>query len=330
MAEAFALSPARSGVVLGLTYFIVGLTFALPFPLIPEDGVSALSDRFSPEVGNVYACVAWAGWAHFLFAFRGQGSALRRMAESRRRSLFYLLAIAVTILVLLGTRQLLGASIFGAIVWVYFIDHFLKSEQVFAGKPSVGSAISRWLASYQPLMSFGWLTVVLMNPGNIAATPWFLWVVSASIGATILFFGGWKNLTSGNLTGPLLSLFFVGEALVWGTVGRYASPTFMAGVYVFHIAAGSYFHYLGSYFVANARQGERDKLLRPGAVVLINLAVVGLGVLSAWLPALAWLRPILGIEWFSLWVALHLVTSDLFPLFKRRANSVAVPLQEAA
>jgi hypothetical protein len=129
-------------------------------------------------------------------------------------------------------------------------------------------------------------------------------------------FGGWKKLTTGDVRGPLLSLFFVGEALVWGAFYQYSGPKFMTGVYVFHIAAGSYFHYLGSYFVAISRKKTKDVFLTPLAIIVLNLAIIGLGYIAAHQASLKWLSPILGIEWFTLWVAVHLVSSDLFPVIK--------------
>lgn len=314
MAESAAHSPAQPGVVLGLTFLLIGLTFALPFELVP----TSQSGDFTPEIANVYACVAWAGWAHFLFAFRGQGSALTRIKDTYKngRLIAYGICLALTVFVLVGARSLSGVAVFGAVVWVYFIDHFIKAEQSFEGKNSAGSTLVRWLSSYQPLISFGWLSVVLMNVGGINSHPWALLGISFAVGAVILFFGGWKNLSKGDVRGPLLSLFFVAEALVWGTYSRYGGPQFLTGVYVFHIAAGSYFHYLGSYFFANAKSRSKDALLTPLGVLAVNVAVIAVGYTVAHQPALAWLTPILGIQWFTLWVAVHLVISDLFPIVR--------------
>ncbi len=320
MPETTVPSPARPAVVLGLTFLLVALTFALPFRLVPASELSLMSGRLSPEVANVYTCVAWAGWAHFLFAFRGQGSALARLDDERRngRLLAYAACLALTVAALLGAREAVGPMLFGAIVWVYFIDHFLKAEQQFEGKGPTGApAWLRWLGSYQPLIGFTWLSVVLLDIGGVNSHPWLLWSVSFALGLAVLLFGGWRSLVAGDVRGPLLALFFVAEALVWGTFSRYGGPVFLTGVYVFHIAAGSYFHYLGSYFVAHARSAGRDPLVNPLAILAINVAVVALGYAVATTEALRWLRPILGVPWFTLWVAVHLVTSDLFPAIKR-------------
>lgn len=319
MSETAPRSTAQPAVVLGLTFLLIGLTFALPHLLVPQQERSAVSEFLSPETANVYACVAWAGWAHFLFAFRGQGNALVRIADDFRsgRLAAYVISIAVTIGVLLGLRWLAGVSLFGAIVWVYFIDHFLKAEQAFEGKGSASTPILvRWLSSYQPLLTFGWLSVVLLNVGNVDYKPWALWSVSLFLALIVLIFGGWRNLTSGDVRSPLLSLFFVAEALVWGAFSRYGGAMFLTGVYVFHIAAGSYFHYLGSYFVAHARTAGKDKWLTPLSILAMNLATILAGYVVIRTESLEWLNPIFGLQWFTLWVAVHLVSSDLFPAIK--------------
>ena len=319
MPDAPTRSPAQPAVVLGLTFLLIGLTFALPKTLVPLAGRTAMSDFLTPETANVYACVAWAGWAHFIFAFRGQSHALSRIRDDFRsgRVITYALCIVLTISALLLLRWAMGVAVFGAVVWVYFIDHFLKAEKSFEGKsPPREPVLIRWLTSYQPLLTFGWLSVVLLNVGNIDSNRWGLWSVSLVLGLIVLAFGGWRNLAAGNVRSPLLSLFFTAEALVWGTFARYGGPLFLNGVYVFHIAAGSYFHYLGSYFVANARSNSKDAWLTIQSILLINLAIIALGYFVAHSESLNWLSPILGIQWFTLWVALHLVSSDLFPSVK--------------
>jgi hypothetical protein len=306
-------------VVLGLTFLAIALTFALPFELVPQGQVSETSANMSPEVANVYACVAWAGWAHFLFAFRGQGSALLRLRASvgSGRLLAFAACVALALVALSMVRWVSGTALFGAVVWVYFIDHFLKAEQTFEGQdPLKTSSLRRWLSSYQALLSFGWLTVVLTNIGGVNTYPWVLWLVSLLLALLILFCGGWSKLARGDSRNALLSLFFVAEALVWGTFSHYGGPMFLTGVYVFHIAAGSYVHYLGSYFFANARSKSKDVVLSPPIIVAVNVAIVVLGYFVVRTDSLQWLSKVLGTQWFTLWVALHLVSSDLYPYFK--------------
>lgn len=318
-----AQSPSKPAVVLGLTFLIIGLTFALPFRLVPGDGAGVAATSLSPETLNVYACTAWAGWAHFIYSFRGQGKAIRARQDSvrLRRLLLYIGLLAVTIAVLLGIRLAIGPAIFGALAWIYFIDHFVKAERAFEGRKSERTLVQRFFVNYQVLMTFAWLSFVLLNVGDVIHRPWLLWSGTLVFGLAVLLLGGWERLSQGDARGPLLALFFVGEAAVWGAVGQYAGAIFLTGVYVFHIAAGSYFHYLGSYFFAGSR-GTRDGMLHPAVVIGLNLVVIALGYFVVRLESLAWLVPILGIQWFTLWVAVHLVASDFFPMVKKWEGAV--------
>lgn len=270
-------------------------------------------------MGNVYACVAWAGWAHFLYAFRGQGKAISRLGvKSASRLTGYVGVVALTIAALVAARWAVGPALFSAVVWVYFIDHFIKAEQTFDGRAEQHrNSLHRWLSSYQPLLTFGWLSLVLLDVELVNANPWVLWIVSMLLGAIVLVFGGWKKMATGRARGPLLSLFFIAEALVWGTYSNYGGPMFLFGVYVFHIAAGSYVHYLGSYFYAHSKGQARDTFSSPVSILALNILLIMIGVAVMNSPALDWLRPVFGIEWFTLWVGVHLVASDLFPLFKQ-------------
>lgn len=309
-------SPAQPAVVLGLTFLLIGLTFALPILLVPNPGRHGISPLWSAPVSNAYACAAWAGWAHFLYAFRGQGKALTSIKDEWKGKRLWLAALclvaAVALLVLV--RWSMGTALFSGLVWVYFIDHFAKAERTFEGLPLTSN---RWLSSYQPLLAFAWLSVLLLEVGQIGSQPWLVWIISLVLAAFVLFSGGWKRLTSGDSRGPLLSLFFVGEALIWSTVGHSGGgPTALAGVYVFHIAAGSYFHYLGSYFFAASKAHKTTKASTYLSILAVNLGVFALGYLTMTQPWMKWLNPILGVEWFTLWVAVHLVASDLFPWLK--------------
>lgn len=312
-------SAAKPAMSLALTFLAIGLTFALPVHLVPESARLAVSDEYSVEVANVYACVAWAGWAHFLFAFRGQGRALLRLRDGVeiRRLLAFAAALAVTVAVLFLLRKTWGIVLFSGLVWVYFIDHFIKSEQIFEGRAVPKEPIwRRWLQAYQPLMAFGWLSCVLLNIANVNAYPWLNWTVSLLLGGIILAFGGWQKLSLGTSRQTLIALFFVAESLVWGAFSRYSGPMFLTGVYVFHIAAGSYLHYFGSYFAAHTHSRGKDRALGLLSVVAVNLGVILVGVAVSFLPWLGVLEPVLGIQWFTVWVATHLIASDLFPLFK--------------
>ncbi|MBS1707207.1 MAG: hypothetical protein JSS65_00640 [Armatimonadetes bacterium] len=312
-------APARPAAVLGLTFLLVGLTFGFPFLLLPVAQLTRLSPDYSPQVGNIFACVAWAGWAHFVYAFRGQGQALRRIRDglTAKRAWTFAVALATVVAVLFALRLWLGIGLFSGLVWVYFIDHFIKAEVTFAVPPvPKRTHWEKWRTSYQPILTFGWLSVVLLNVGGVDSYPWVLWTVSLALAVIVLLLGGMRKLMDGNDRMPLLSLFFVAEAMVWGTVSQAGGPTFLAGVYVFHVAAGSYYHYLGGYFFGASLAQGKDKWLSAGTVVAVNIAVATLGYAVATVDGLAWARPILGVEWFTVWVAVHLAASDLFPAVK--------------
>ncbi|HMS55608.1 MAG TPA: hypothetical protein PKA27_09435 [Fimbriimonadaceae bacterium] len=317
MTEVAKQSPARPAVVLGLTFLLLGATFALPFALLPNPE-DLFGGKVSPEVANVYAIAAWAGWAHFLYAFRGQGQALSRLKDPARadRLIIGVLVLSAVIAGLAFIRSSVGVGLFSAVVWIYFIDHFLKAELSFEGRSFAADASwRRWIYSYQPLIAFTWLSIVLLDVGQITSHQWLLWTVSIVLATLFLFTSGLRDLGLGSPRNPLLALFFLAEALVWGTFSRYGGSMFNTGVYIFHIAAGSHFHYLGCYYVGQAR--SKDWWLSATGVLLVNLTVIGVGVATAYLDALRWLRPILGVEWFTLWVGVHLVASDLFPYIKR-------------
>jgi hypothetical protein len=301
---------SRPALSIGLAFLLMGLGYAFPLHLVPGAPARMWAGEMAPEVLNLYALTAWMGQAHFFFAFRGQAKSLAKQPE---RSVIFFALVGITLLELVGLRALIGVGLFSALVWIYFIAHFARSERVFQSAQSGASTIT--LAYYQPVLAFAWLTLVLFNVGHLDAHSWLLLAVTLALAALVLGLGGWKALSSGNARFTVLALFLLGECLVWGTYGRYMTPAFRVGVYVFHVAAASYFHYLGSYFFGGAR--GRDPLLRPAAVIAVNLAVIAIGWASGFVSWLRWLTPLLGLEWFTLWVAIHLVASDLFPRLRR-------------
>jgi hypothetical protein len=305
---------SRPALAMGLSFLLMGLGYACPVRLVPNAPAHMWQGELAPEILNLYALVAWMGQAHFLYAARGQFAALR---NPRRRFLFgtiLILALAALIFV----RHLSGLALFSAIVWVYFIGHFAKSERLFEGTTEAQQGITRQPSGWhyqQTVVAFTWLSLVLFDVWKIDEHPWLLVGISLALAAALLALGGWKALAHGSSRFSILALFFIGECLVWGTYSRYMSPAFRVGVYVFHIAAASYFHYLGSYFFGHAR--KRDVFLNAVPVLAVNVVVIGLGYGASNWSALRWLHPLLGLEWFTVWVALHLMGSDIFPYLKR-------------
>jgi hypothetical protein len=269
--------------------------------------------HLSFEVLNLYALVAFLGWAHFFYAWQGQWKATGRLTRERRTLYWGFVLIA---LALLGcVRNWLGLAIFSLLVWVYNIAHFVKAEIFFAGAKERNNF-------YSPVIAFAWFTLVLFRVG-IMALPSVAIGGSVLLAIALLLAGDWRVLAEGEVRLPVLTFFLLGESLVWTAYGRYMSPEFRVGIYVFHIAGASFFHYLSSYFYANGR----SRLTRPAVIIGINAAFLGAGYGVAHFKALGWASIWLGPEWFTLWVALHLVSSDLMPYWRRRSEFATIAAQ---
>lgn len=309
---------------LALTFLFLGLGYGLPFPLVRTTPAGLWQGAVAPEVLNLYALTAFAGWAHFVFAWRGQWAATSRFPLGWRLSYWGTVGVALGVLV--GLRAWLGVALFSALAWIWFIGHFVKAEAVFSGSGQASSGskqpIEARLVSAQPVIAFAWLSLVLFDVGHIQQHRWALFTGCLVLGTLMLAAGGWRQLAQGAQKLPLVALFFLGESLVWGTYGPYMTPAFRVGVYVFHVAGASFFHYLGSYFFG--RERTADRWLRPGPIVAVNLLIICLGcaVAAGW--PVPWVRvaltPVLGIGWFTVWVALHLAASDLLPVWKHAAS----------
>lgn len=306
-----SLCANRPALSIGIAFLLMGLGYAIPVRLVVASPAHMWDGQMAPEVLNLYALTAWMGQAHFIYAFRGQ---FRAFMTKPRIGFFFLLLSVAALGILFILRSALGLGLFSAMVWLYFIGHFIKAERVFQGAASPAGRSVR-LAYYQPVIAFAFLTLVLFNVGDLDFRRWLLLGGSAILAGLILILGGWKALSGSNPRFTMLALFLLGECLVWGTYGRYMTPAFRVGVYVFHVAAASYFHYMGSYFFGRSK--GRDFWLRSATIIAVNLAVILLGYASGFTRALRWLTPVLGVEWFTLWVALHLVASDLFPLVRK-------------
>jgi hypothetical protein len=317
--------PSRPWLALALTFLFLGIGDALPFRLAPAPPAGLWQGSIAPEVLNLYALTVFAGWGHFVCAWRGQFQGTARLPGRLRAA--YWAAVAACMVLLVLVRSLLGVALFSGLVWVWFIAHFVKAELVFAG-PSAGDARpTRPSVSWQPVAAFAWLSLVLFNVAGIQEHHWLLFGGCTGLGVLILLTGGWRRLAQGSSFLPTLALFFDGEAFVWGTYGQYMHPMFRIGIYVFHVAGASFFHYFGSYAYGHARS-SRDRWLRPVQVAALNLAIIAICCAAAWLPSLRVLSPLLGLEWFTLWVAAHLAASDLLPVWKKlgRPRTVAAPV----
>lgn len=54
MEESAKIPPSQPAVGLGLTFLLIGLTFALPYRLVPDSVLMTMSGTMSPEVANVH------------------------------------------------------------------------------------------------------------------------------------------------------------------------------------------------------------------------------------------------------------------------------------
>jgi hypothetical protein len=313
-------APSRPWLALALTFLFLGVGYALPFALAPAPPAGLWQGSIAPEVLNLYALTVFAGWGHFFYAWRGQFQGAMRLPRQWRAG--YWIAVAACIALLVLFRSLLGVALFSALVWIWFIAHFVKAELFFAG-PASKNIPNKLSVAWQPVAAFAWLSLVLFNVAGIQDHRWLLFLGCSALGAIILATGGWPSLAQGVSFLPALALFFDGEAFVWGAYGQYMHPTFRIGVYVFHVAGASFFHYLGSYAYGNTRGS--DRWLHPLRIAALNLAIIGVCCAVAWLSALQTLSPLLGLAWFTFWVAAHLAASDLLPLWKKLAKPKAIP-----
>jgi hypothetical protein len=302
---------SRPFLALGLTFLLLGLGFASPFRLAPHPPEHIWQGAISIEALNLYALVAFAGWSHFIYAWRGQWKATQRLTTRSRFT--YWVSVTIMLFGLMALLKWLGVAVFSLTVWVYNISHFVRAEIFFSGTRETRAAF------YSPVAAFAWFTLCLFQVGPLRDIR-IVFACTVLLAAVILVAGGWRLLASGEVRLPLLTLFLLGETLVWCSYSPYMSEAFRVGIYIFHIGAASFYHYLSAYFYAESGNYPRkDRLLGPIAILIINIAIISAGAAVAWLPALRWLQPILGVEWFTLWVALHLVASDFFPYWKQRS-----------
>ncbi|QNI36437.1 hypothetical protein [Edaphobacter albus] len=301
---------SRPYLALGLTFLLLGIGFGFPVRLAPAPPKHIWEDSISNEAINLYALTAFAGWSHFIYAWRGQIVASRKFSSIHRGT--YWLTVVVLIAAFVGLRTWLGIAVFSLLAWVYNIAHFVKAEVFFSG------TIRTKAAFYSPVVAFGWFTLCLFQVGPLHSIH-LVFAGSLAIAALILSMGGWRLLASNEVRLPLLTLFLLGETMVWASYSPYMSDSFRVGVYIFHIAAASFYHYLTAYFYAESANAKNaDFMLSPASIILTNLFIILIGLSVAWLPDVRWLRPVFGLEWFTLWVALHLAASDLLPWWKRR------------
>lgn len=314
---------SRPYLAMGLTFLLLGIGFANPTALVLRFPVGMWEGHISLQALNLYALTVFLGWGHFAYAWHGQWRATRSLPTPRRAS--YWLAILGVLGLLLSARSAMGVGLFSLVTWIYNISHFIKAERVFGRGTSYGSKDPA-TSFYMPTIAFTWLTVTLFHIGPFGDNL-VVFLGTLVLATAALLAGDWKALMRGDVAWPLLTLFLLSESLIWSAYGP--TEAFIVGVYIMHVAAASFFHYLGSYFYA--QRGEKTPLFhRPTTIVMVNAAALLIGCAVARYDSLNLLRFVFAPEWFTLWVALHLIGSDLLPVWRRRPAAVLVPSANAA
>lgn len=291
-------APSLAGALL-----LAGLAFAWPWALDSTDRGGRPS-----EVLNVALVTAWLGLAHFYFAYRGHLSTLSR---SPRALGPYIALLAAGLAGLLGLRATVGPGVFNALMWVWFVPHFLRAESHF--NRTRGPEALRDRDTLLPLLSFAFFSFTLLGPAGIASSPEALLGGLAACGLAGLLSGihrRWRE--PGVSAAALISSFLVGEALIWGKYRPFMTEGFRDGVYTIHVALASFYHYFRSYAYAF---GSGAVSIR--SAVAANLALVAAGAVFVSISPLPEGRFLLASEWFTVWVGLHLWMSHLFGPLKR-------------
>jgi hypothetical protein len=295
---------------LALCLLLLGLGYALPFAALPTSNL--LNDFRAAEISNLYALVAWMGLAHFVFAFKYQGLSLIRKGLSKR-GLFFTLVSIVILAILIVLRNITGMTLFNTLTWVYFIPHFTKAELFFYQRTKGETNKVLYLF---PTLAFVYFSIAIFLRNWFVQYPWLLFALAFVVIFVCIPFGLIRSLqekTTASLS--LIGFFLIAEALLWGTYSKYMVATFADGVYTFHVAAASFYHYFRSYHFGAL--GETNKTRYWSEVFIVNLLVMTLGYIILHFVAVPGLTYLFDPFWFTTWVALHLICSDVFPFFRR-------------
>ncbi len=158
---------------LALSFLLAGLAYASPLLLIPK--THPFSYAMSMEIINLYCIVAWMGLSHFIFAYMGQAKAFKQSGVAGNKILAFV-AILIIFTVALGSISgLMGSRPFAAIVWIYFIPHFIKAERLFAAAgQNQGASPQRRFVFVFPTLAFTYFTFVLFCPLAMIEPRWKL------------------------------------------------------------------------------------------------------------------------------------------------------------
>jgi hypothetical protein len=224
-------------------------------------------------------------------------------------------------------RAQAGLRIFDSVIWVYFIPHFIKAELHFIKNCQPELTPSALVLYWFPTVGFAFFTFTLFAPISISFHPGIL-IAVACLCVVLALAGRVLQQLSEPAYAPfaLLGFFFIGEGLVWGTYSKYMTPQFRQGLYVFHIAVASFYHYFRSYGFALRKMRKKTFNGYLLAVVLVNLGLIGLGVWVAWHPAWRCAQFVFGLPYFTFWVGLHLISSDIFSGLRKALKMTNAPM----
>lgn len=305
-------APSLAGMLM-----LTGVAYALPFAIYPA--THSFNGPTSPEILNLYFIVAWMGIAHFIYAYYGQGKALAK----NRKMLFPFAALVLAGAgVLIALRHFAGYMIFSFLMWIYFLPHFVKAEVHFTSALDKSPTTAKAGVFLFPAIAFSFFTFALFGPESLISNRWNL-IGGAVATLAVGFAMGLKNQLEDRQLSKygLLAIFLIAEGLVWATYRKYMVFQFQQGIYVFHIAMASFYHYLRSYDFAwrmGISRGQPSKKGFLPGVVGVNLAVLGIGfMLVNYLPK-APSKYLFDVSYFTFWVGLHQYASDCFNWLRRR------------
>ncbi len=303
---------------LAMMLIFTGLGYALPFALYPVS--HAFNGPMGSEILNMYFLVGWMGLAHFIYAYYGQAKAL---SKTKKNIAPFVGLVVLGAAVLIALRHFLGYMLFSFVMWVYFLPHFVKAEVHFTNVLHKQQAHATNGVYLFPAIAFTFFTFAIFGPDAFVLNRWNLIgaaIVTVAIGLAMGLRQQLKNPALSKYA--LLAMFLIAEGLVWGTYRQYMVPQFQQGVYVFHIAMASFYHYFRSYDFA-ARMGISkgqpvNKMFLPG-IVFVNLAVIAIGFALTSYFISGPTRFVFDVSFFTFWVGLHQYASDVFNWLKKRA-----------
>jgi hypothetical protein len=299
-------------ICLALSLLLLGLGYSFPGTFFSKN--FHLPVGWAVEVFNLYCLVSWMGLAHFFYAFGGQFKSIQTSIVNTR---IYWSIIFIGLLVLVFLRGWIGVQGFNALIWLYFLPHFIRAEKFFDLKnKDLGAEVNNTnlIGLYVfPTVCFGFLTLALYTSLGKE------WLICLTILWLLLSFytgmlSGLKNPRQSRFI--LLGMFFLAETLIWGAYKPYMHPAFKQGVYVFHIALASFYHYFRAYDFAlhqpNGNLSLSKIILTNTAFILLGIGIFKFGGMRNWL-----FNP----EYFTIWVGWHVLASDLFNMLKKLQKS---------